>query len=84
MQNVRRALGRLVLVFLRRQSNEREGTGVLPLLGRRGAIRPVHCFRRSTGLGIDYLDLTPPFARAASGERLFFEVDGHPNQAVMD
>jgi hypothetical protein len=33
-------------------------------------------------LGIDYLDLAPGFrARAAAGERLFFEVDGHPNQA---
>jgi lysophospholipase L1-like esterase len=30
--------------------------------------------------GIDYLDLTPAFRkRAAAGERLFFENDGHPN-----
>jgi hypothetical protein len=33
-------------------------------------------------LGIEYLDLTPGFhARAAAGQRLFYEVDGHPNQA---
>jgi hypothetical protein len=31
---------------------------------------------------IEYLDLTPGFReRAASGARLFFEVDGHPNAA---
>jgi lysophospholipase L1-like esterase len=31
-------------------------------------------------LGIAYLDLTPAFRqRAAAGEQLFFEVDGHPN-----
>ena len=30
--------------------------------------------------GIDFLDLGPAFrARAAAGESLFFEVDGHPN-----
>jgi lysophospholipase L1-like esterase len=33
-------------------------------------------------LRIEYLDLTPGFRqRAAAGERLFFEVDGHPNTA---
>ena len=33
-------------------------------------------------LRIEYLDLTPGFRqRAAAGERLFFEVDGHPNAA---
>ena len=32
--------------------------------------------------GIDYLDLAPPFrGRAAAGERLFYEADGHPNPA---
>jgi lysophospholipase L1-like esterase len=32
--------------------------------------------------GLPYLDLTPPFqATARQGERLFFEVDGHPNAA---
>jgi lysophospholipase L1-like esterase len=32
--------------------------------------------------GLPYLDLTPYFqARARQGERLFFEVDGHPNAA---
>ncbi len=33
-------------------------------------------------LGIAYLDLAPVFRqRAAAGERLFFETDGHPNAA---
>ena len=33
-------------------------------------------------LRIEYLDLTPGFRqRAAAGERLFFDVDGHPNGA---
>jgi lysophospholipase L1-like esterase len=33
-------------------------------------------------LGIEYLDLAPAFrARAAAGDRLFFAIDGHPNQA---
>jgi hypothetical protein len=32
--------------------------------------------------GIDYLDLAPEFLqRASAGDRLFFEVDEHPNQA---
>jgi hypothetical protein len=32
--------------------------------------------------GIDYLDLAPAFRqRAEAGERLFFEVDSHPNEA---
>jgi hypothetical protein len=54
----------------------------LPLLGETrgdpiGALLPA-----LDRLGIDYLDLAPAFrARAAGGERLFFEVDGHPNQA---
>lgn len=54
----------------------------LPLLGEtRGdptsALRPA-----LDRLGIEYLDLAPAFrARAAAGEQLFFEVDGHPNRA---
>jgi lysophospholipase L1-like esterase len=57
----------------------------LPLLGETrgdptGALLPA-----LDRLGIDYLDLAPAFrARAARGERLFFEVDGHPNQAGYD
>ncbi len=32
--------------------------------------------------GIDYLDLAPAFReRASAGERLFLEVDSHPNPA---
>ena len=31
---------------------------------------------------IEYLDLVPAFReRAAAGERLFFETDGHPNKS---
>jgi hypothetical protein len=54
----------------------------LPLLGETkgdpsGALIPA-----LDRLGIDYLDLAPAFrAHAKGGERLFFEVDGHPNQA---
>ncbi len=33
-------------------------------------------------LGVEYLDLDPAFrAQAATGQQLFYEVDGHPNQA---
>jgi lysophospholipase L1-like esterase len=33
-------------------------------------------------VGIEYLNLTPAFRdRAAAGEQLFFEIDGHPNAA---
>ena len=33
-----------------------------------------------TGVGIEYVDVIPVFRQhAAAGERLFFEVDGHPN-----
>jgi lysophospholipase L1-like esterase len=54
----------------------------LPLIGEtRGD--PTTALREAFDrLGIEYLDLAPAFrARAAAGERLFFEVDGHPNQA---
>ena len=44
---------------------------------RRHRLRPV-----SARPDLPYLDLTPDFqARAREGERLFFEVDGHPNAA---
>jgi hypothetical protein len=52
----------------------------LPLLGEP---RPDPSFPLRQVLdesGIGYLDLTPLFrARAEAGEKLFFEVDGHPN-----
>jgi lysophospholipase L1-like esterase len=54
----------------------------LPLLDdeRASAIAPfVAAFDEA---GIPYLDLTPHLqARARQGERLFFEIDGHPNAA---
>jgi hypothetical protein len=54
----------------------------LPLLNERPppgtAVFAAH-FRAT---GIPYVDLTPSFqARARAGERLFFEIDGHPNAA---
>lgn len=54
----------------------------LPLLGETRGDPSVALRAALDRLGIDYLDLAPGFrARAAAGERLFFEVDGHPNQA---
>lgn len=54
----------------------------LPLLGETRGDPTVALRAALDRLGIDYLDLAPGFrARAAAGERLFFEVDGHPNQA---
>jgi hypothetical protein len=39
-----------------------------------------HLYRTLDKLEISYLDLTPRFRdRAAAGDLLFFEVDGHPN-----
>jgi lysophospholipase L1-like esterase len=54
----------------------------LPLLDERmpPATAPFAAHFGATGL--PFLDLTPGFqARAREGERLFFEVDGHPNAA---
>jgi lysophospholipase L1-like esterase len=54
----------------------------LPLLGEQPA--DAHRALRDAldAAGIEYLDLTPGFRqRAATGARLFFEVDGHPNAA---
>ncbi len=53
----------------------------LPLLGRmdEDPFEPVRAELARRGLTV--LDLTPDFrARAAAGERLFFTVDGHPNE----
>jgi lysophospholipase L1-like esterase len=54
----------------------------LPLLGET-VPDPASALREALEkLGIDYLDLTPGFRdRAAAGEKLFFEYDGHPNAA---
>jgi lysophospholipase L1-like esterase len=55
----------------------------LPLLGDEPPPAPITPFLVAFDeAGIPYLDLTPPLqARARQGERLFFEVDGHPNVA---
>lgn len=57
----------------------------LPLLGDTRE-DPTSALRAALDrLGIEYLDLAPGFRdRAVAGERLFFEVDGHPNQAGYD
>jgi len=54
----------------------------LPLLGVT-TLDPTSALRSALNrLNIEYLNLTPGFrARAAAGEQLFFEVDGHPNGA---
>lgn len=54
----------------------------LPLLGE-SVPDPSSSLRDALeALGIDYVDLGPAFRqRAAAGEQLFFEVDGHPNPA---
>jgi hypothetical protein len=52
----------------------------LPLLGEPGPDPGSHLRRTLGELGIPYLDLLPDFrSRAAKGEVLFFEADGHPN-----
>jgi GDSL-like Lipase/Acylhydrolase family len=40
-----------------------------------------HVYRALDDLKLSYVDVTPSFReRAAAGEMLFFEIDGHPNQ----
>jgi lysophospholipase L1-like esterase len=65
----------------------------LPLLDERAPPAVAPFIPQLEAVGIAYLDLTPPLqAHARQGERLFFEVDGHPNaagyrviaQAVLD
>jgi acetyltransferase AlgX (SGNH hydrolase-like protein) len=53
----------------------------LPLL-EKPTVDPARALREAfDARGIEYLDLTPAFReRAAAGGRLFFEVDGHPNE----
>ena len=52
----------------------------LPLLGEAVPDPALALRRELENSGIDYLDLTPNFReRARAGEKLFHEVDGHPN-----
>jgi lysophospholipase L1-like esterase len=54
----------------------------LPLVDERSPPATAPFVTQFAGDGLPYLDLTPYFqARARAGERLFFEVDGHPNAA---
>jgi lysophospholipase L1-like esterase len=54
----------------------------LPRLGETVADPSFHLREEFRQAGIDYLDLTAVFREhAAGGEKLFFEVDGHPNAA---
>jgi hypothetical protein len=54
----------------------------LPLLGAEPSPAISSFVKEFEATGIPYLDLTPGFqARARLQERLFFEVDGHPNAA---
>jgi lysophospholipase L1-like esterase len=54
----------------------------LPLLDERPPPGTAAFAAHFRATGIPYLDLTPSFqARARAGERLFFEIDGHPNAA---
>ena len=53
-----------------------------PLLGRPAPALVAPFVERFDELGIQYLDLTPVLRRrSAGGERLFFEIDVHPNVA---
>jgi hypothetical protein len=76
IQTVAARNGTRVLIVLQPSKEE----VYLPLLHRQvpdatGALREAFDAR-----GIEYLDLAPDFQRrAAAGERLFFEDDGHPN-----
>ena len=52
----------------------------LPLTGAEAADLAAPFLPELEKRGVAYLDLGPPFRqRAAAGEQLFFEVDGHPN-----
>ena len=54
----------------------------LPLLDERPPPGTAAFAAHFRATGIPYVDLTPSFqARARAGERLFFEIDGHPNAA---
>jgi lysophospholipase L1-like esterase len=54
----------------------------LPLLDEEMPLATAPFAAHFDATGLPYLDLTPDFqARAREGERLFFEVDGHPNEA---
>jgi hypothetical protein len=54
----------------------------LPLLGESTPDPEAPIREALDSRGIDFLDLTPVFRQQArDGQRLFFEIDGHPNRA---
>ena len=54
----------------------------LPLLGEPAADLSYPLREKLAESRVEYLNLTPVFRdRAAMGEKLFFEADGHPNAA---
>ncbi|HKA22826.1 MAG TPA: hypothetical protein VKN18_31435 [Blastocatellia bacterium] len=78
LHSISRANGTKILVVLQPSKEE----VYLPLMGETNVdADPGRPLRVKLGeLGIPYLDLLPDFrTRAAKGEVLFFEVDGHPN-----
>jgi lysophospholipase L1-like esterase len=78
MHSIATANGTRMLVVLQPSKEE----VYLPLLGEAPPDPGAPLRQALDGLGVAYLDLTLPFRQqAAAGERLFFEVDGHPNVA---
>jgi lysophospholipase L1-like esterase len=78
LDSIARANGTKILVILQPSKEE----VYLPLMGQTNVdTDPGRPLRVKLGeLGIPYLDLLPEFRnRAAKGEVLFFETDGHPN-----
>jgi lysophospholipase L1-like esterase len=78
LDSIARANGTKILVILQPSTEE----VYLPLMGQTNLdTDPGRPLRVKLGeLGIPYLDLLPEFRnRAAKGEVLFFETDGHPN-----
>jgi lysophospholipase L1-like esterase len=78
LDSIARANGTSILVVLQPSKEE----VYLPLMGETALDKdPGRPFRgKLRQLGISYIDLLPEFrSRAAKGEVLFFEVDGHPN-----
>jgi lysophospholipase L1-like esterase len=78
IQSIATANGTHPLVILQPSKEE----VYLPLLGQDPPDPSAPLRQALDHLGLAYLDLTLAFRqRAAAGERLFFEVDGHPNAA---
>ena len=78
IQSIAKANGTQALIILQPSKEE----VYLPLLGGTTPDPGSPLREALEKLGFAYLDLTPAFRqRAAAGEQLFFEADGHPNAA---